>query len=154
ALILLEYLFAVDLGLDQLLLTNTIITGVSHPGRMVLNTALGFSLIGIALLLLGQSVLKELRPLSGAEHTSSNVALRLPVGAAMLGSLVAALGVVSSFGYLINFETAYGSGQLTQMSPVIAVGLLVLGVGIVAGSWQESDNDIDKRSRWFSPLLG
>ncbi len=154
ALTLLEYLFAVDLGLDQLLLTNTIITGVSHPGRMALNTALGFSLIGIALLLLGQSVLKELRPPSGTEHTSSNVATHLPLGAGMLGSLVAALGVVSSFGYLSSPETVYEWSQLTRMSPVTAVGLLVLGVGIVAGSWQKSDNDIDKTSRWFSPLLG
>ena len=50
SLTLFEYLFDVNLGIDQWLLTNTITTAVSHPDRMAPNTALGFSLIGVALL--------------------------------------------------------------------------------------------------------
>ena len=51
ALTLIEYMFGVDLGIDQLLMEHYVTVATSNPGRMAPNTALCFSLTGFALLL-------------------------------------------------------------------------------------------------------
>jgi PAS domain S-box-containing protein len=51
-LTLAQYAFGWDLGIDQLLFADQITEATSHPGRMGVNTAVNFSLIGLALLLL------------------------------------------------------------------------------------------------------
>lgn len=45
-----EYIFGIDLGIDQFLMQHDVTVETSHPGRMAPNTALCFSLIGAALL--------------------------------------------------------------------------------------------------------
>ena len=50
-LTLIEYLFRVDLGVDQLFMEHYIGVKTSHPGRMAPNTALCFSLTGLSLLI-------------------------------------------------------------------------------------------------------
>ena len=47
-----EYLFGFDLGVDEFLFPQTYREGSVHPGRMSLMSAVGFSMIGIGLLLL------------------------------------------------------------------------------------------------------
>jgi multisubunit Na+/H+ antiporter MnhE subunit len=42
ALTLIEYVFGINLGVDQLLMTHQITTETSHPGRMALDTAFFF----------------------------------------------------------------------------------------------------------------
>ena len=44
-----EYLFGLNLGLDQLFMEHYITVETSHPGRMAPNTALSFALTGTAL---------------------------------------------------------------------------------------------------------
>ena len=51
AMILFEYIFGVNLGIDQLLAKDTLVAGVAIPGRMALATALDFFLVGTALFL-------------------------------------------------------------------------------------------------------
>ena len=47
-LTLIEYIFGVSLGIDQLLMKHYITVETSHPGRMAPNTALCFALTGAA----------------------------------------------------------------------------------------------------------
>ncbi|MCL9683240.1 bifunctional diguanylate cyclase/phosphodiesterase [Legionella maioricensis] len=58
-LTLIEYLFQVDLGIDQLLFIDTPFDALYFPGRMAFNTALNFVFISIALYLLDT---KKIRP--------------------------------------------------------------------------------------------
>ena len=51
-----EYIFKTDLGLDQLFMEHYIGVKTSHPGRMAPNTALCFSLSGLAFLLFSFSL--------------------------------------------------------------------------------------------------
>lgn len=58
-----EYLFGWNLGIDQLLFKEPLgAVGTSHPGRMAPNTAVNFSIIGIALLLLDVESRRGQRP--------------------------------------------------------------------------------------------
>jgi len=50
-LTLLEYSTGIDLGIDQLLFSDAANTATLHPGRMAVATAIGFLLLGTALLL-------------------------------------------------------------------------------------------------------
>lgn len=50
-----EYLFGWDLKIDRLFFRDVVSTTTPYPGRMGLNTALNFVLIGVALLLLGRN---------------------------------------------------------------------------------------------------
>ena len=53
-LTLIEYIFGVDLGIDQFLMKHYITVKTSHPGRMAPNTALCFSLTALALLTMSE----------------------------------------------------------------------------------------------------
>ena len=93
----------------------------SQPGRMAPNTALCFAITGAALLILGK-----------VRRTRQGL---MVVG--LLGSITAALGVVSFFGYFSGVETAYGWGNLTRMAVHTAAGFIALGMGIFAFAWFE-----------------
>ncbi|HET8760316.1 MAG TPA: hypothetical protein VFN94_04570, partial [Nitrospiria bacterium] len=58
-----EYLAGTNLGIDQLVFTHYMAAGVSHVGRMGLNTAVCYALSGCALLTLGRPIAFRLRPL-------------------------------------------------------------------------------------------
>ena len=120
-LTLLQYIFNVNLGIDQLLMKHYITVKTSQPGRMAPNTALCFAITGAALLIL-----------SRVKRTRQNL---MVIG--ILGSITMALGVVSFFGYLSGVETAYGWGNLTRMAVHTAAGFMALGIGIFAFAWFE-----------------
>lgn len=109
ALTLLEYIFGVDLGIDQIFMEHYIGVKTSSPGRMAPNTALCFSLTGLTLLI---TVMSRRLAVTGN-----------------LGAIISALGVVAFGGYLTGIETAYGWGALTKMAVHTALGFMVLGVG-------------------------
>jgi len=112
-LTLFEYIFAVDLGIDQLFMRHYIDLETSNPGRMAPNTALCFSLTAIAILA------TAFKP---GKHA-------LPAG---LGAAVVGLGMSAFTGYLIGAENAYGWGHLTRMAVHTAAGFVVLGIGLIA----------------------
>jgi PAS domain S-box-containing protein len=113
-LTLLEYVFAIDLHIDQLFMEHYIGVNTSHPGRMAPNTALCFSLTGFTLLM---AALRA-REAQWVAATGN------------LGAVVFALGVVAFGGYLTGIETAYGWGALTRMAVHTAAGFMVLGIGL------------------------
>ncbi len=137
-LTLIEYVFGVELGIDQLLMEHYITVATSNPGRMAPNTALCFSLTGFALLL---SAIAQ-------SHQRAVVAI------SVLGSLVFGLGIIAFAGYAMGLETAYGWGHLTRMAVHTSAGFIVLGVGLIAYAWNCTDTTMEGIPSWFSTVIG
>ncbi|USN99529.1 MAG: PAS domain S-box protein [Phycisphaeraceae bacterium] len=112
-----EYIFRVDLGIDELLMAQPITDGVSHLGRMAPNTALCFAL-------------------TGAGIVSGVVWKRAAPWPHLLGGIVAALATAALFGYIGHVPTAYGWGRMTHMSVHTASGFVVAGTGLYAVAWR------------------
>ncbi|WP_018868765.1 MULTISPECIES: EAL domain-containing protein [unclassified Thioalkalivibrio] len=117
-----QYILAVDLGIDELLMRHDLTVQTSHAGRMAPNTALSFFLAGTGLALNGW--------LRGQVWA--------PMAKAVLAALVLGLGLVALAGYVIGLPTAYGWGVLTQMAIQTSLGFLVLGFGLLALAWREA----------------
>ena len=122
ALTLIEYIFAVDLHIDQLFMEHYIDLKTSNPGRMAPNTALCFSLTGLTVLL------------STLYHDRA----RITAWTATLGALIISLGVTALAGYMISVEGAYGWGHMTRMAIHTAAGFIILGGGFVALAWSRN----------------
>ena len=120
-LTLIEYGFGIDLHIDQLFMEHYIDLKTSNPGRMAPNTALCFSLTGLAVLL--------------TSLFCSSV--RITAWAATLGALIVSLGIVALAGFMIGVEGAYGWGHMTRMAIHTAAGFIVLGIGLVAFAWSD-----------------
>lgn len=109
-----EYVFLIDLGIDELFMDHYITVATSHPGRMGPNTALCFVLSGSLIVV----------AVRGDCGSRSNRCL------GMAGSMVAALGLIALFGYFSGIPTAYGWGRLTHMALHTSAGFIVVGSGI------------------------
>ena len=120
-LILSEYLFAINLGIDELFGRAYVNTATSHPGRPSPITALCFAVLNVAMLAAWNKMLSGWTP-----------ALR-----GIVGSVVAMMGSISFFGYIIGHTRAYGWGQFTRVAPHTGIGFVLLGMGVVAVAWQE-----------------
>jgi len=138
ALTLIEYLFAIELHIDQLFMEHYIFEKTSHPGRMAPNTALCFSLTGLALFI------ASLKP----DYRLT------PVWVSTLSTLIMALGIVSLTGYLVGIETAYGWGQWTKMAIHTATGFIVVGLGIFAFAWNKSKKMSAAMPYWLPMVAG
>ncbi len=117
-LTLLQYVFLIDLGVDQLLMDASIMTKVSHPGRMAPNTACCFILSGLALLFSRNST--------------------------VIFSLIASLFMLSGLafvGYIIGAEGLYGFGALTRMAIHTAIGFVILSLSLFF--WQKKLDKTD-----------
>lgn len=118
-----QYLFSMNIGLDELFMLHDITTKTSHPGRMAPNTALCFILSGSSLLIFNFKLAKYKHSLISA----------------MLGSLVFGLGVIALTGYALNLETAYGWGELTRMAVHTSIGFIFLGIIVISYTWLISE---------------
>jgi len=133
SLTLFEYLGGVDLGIDELFMTHDVTTETSHPGRMAPNTAICFSLVGLA---------AAFSPAGWSAGARS--VLRV-----VLTSLAMGLSTVALSGYLAELETAYGWGNLTRMALHTSVGFILVSSGMVCLVWSrdlESDSGLP---RWL-----
>jgi two-component system NtrC family sensor kinase len=130
-----EYLLAVNLGVDQLLIPSAV--AALQPERMAPNTALSFALFGMALVMLSR--------------TSPRKQSLLIIGP--VGAIVLALGLAACIGYLTGLTT-YNWGQATLMTAHTAVGLMVVGIGVIAYAWQIDGAKEEGRPRRFPILLG
>ncbi|MCP3871710.1 MAG: PAS domain S-box protein [Desulfobacteraceae bacterium] len=130
---LLQYIFNINLGVDQLLMDHYITIETSHPGRMAPNTALCFGLTGFTLIILGRI----------------NKTQKVTMVIGIFGSIIAGLGAVSFLGYLSNVETAYGWGSLTKMAIHTAIGFFMLGLGLFMLAWLEGVDENIKVPNWI-----
>ena len=119
-----QYVFDINLAIDQFLMDQTIMTKTSHPGRMAPNTALCFSLVGLSFVTFQYN-----RPISIS-----------------LIAAVLALSIISLFGYVISEESIYGWGNLTRMAIHTATGFLILSSGLLSRQLMEVSNR--KMDRW------
>src|SRR5712692_972680 len=133
---LLQYVFGVNFGIDELLFDHYITVGTSHLGRMGPNAALAFMLIGAALALMGWP-----------GHTERSL---LMLG--LLGAIVTALGATGLLGYVTGITPVYGWGRFTHMALHSTVAFLSAGSGIIAFAWRRDRKQHGAMPRWF-PLL-
>ena len=110
ALTLGEYVFGWDLGIDQLIVRETLEYGGVFPGRMAPLTAFNFTLLGAALLLLG-----EFRQTRAAEILTLTVAL---------------LSLQAAVAYLYGERTLYQVGDLTPIALPTVVTFLIVCISV------------------------
>ncbi len=137
-LTLVEYLFVIDLGIDQLFMEHYITVKTSHPGRMAPNTALCFTLTGIGI--------------TGKWLLSKHKRHQHFIG--IIGALVFSLGIVALSGYPFDMETTYGWGKLTRMALHTAAGFVILGIGLISYAWSIDTENETALPNWFSSLAG
>jgi len=129
-----EYLFQVNLGIDEVFASAYLRTATSHPGRMSPQTAIGVMLLGAALIA---------------------VTFRRWKVAAAFGSIAATLGGIAIAGYMVGLESAYGWHGLTAMSLQSATGVTILATAIVLlGFVDDAAETRDLAPRWTPIVMG
>ncbi len=114
ALTLSEYVFAWDLGIDQLLFQdNAAAILTSHPGRMAPATAFGFIFAGLALVLLDVESKRGWRPAQG------------------LSFIPCVVGILSLLAYAYEAGTLYRLAAFTSVAFLTAVLFVILAAGIL-----------------------
>lgn len=121
-----EYLFDVNLGIDELIMYDYVLARVANPGRMAPNAAIALSLSGIALIVMG-----------GFEQFRQR-----GITVVLLGAVIFSLGTAAAVGYLSHVETAYGWGRPTRMALHTTAGLMVLGIGVMAYGWRSRETKV------------
>jgi signal transduction histidine kinase/DNA-binding response OmpR family regulator len=130
---LLQYIFGFNFGIDQLFHDHNITVKTSHPGRMAPNTAVCFTLFGLAVV--ARATLRQPR-----SRSSTSV---------LLSSLALAFGTVALAGYLGGLETAYGWGWLTRMAIHTSFGFCVVSIGFLVFVWRDDLTPKTLIPRWF-----
>ncbi len=122
-----EYLFAIDLGIDQALMTNYVESRTAFPGRMALATTIGFMLSGTSIVLMSRDALGTV------------VSLRRIDVIGLAGTIVVVIGAMTSLLFLTGMQVSYGWGKVDHSMPTpTAVGFVALGIGMVSWAWQRS----------------
>jgi signal transduction histidine kinase len=107
-----EWILGVDLGFDEILFRDDTGAYTSVPGRIAPNTALAFSMLGTALLLV----------------RSDGWRLRL---SRTLAVVALAIGAIAVAGYLYRVSPLFAVAKRTGMALPAAIGLIVLSVGVL-----------------------
>ena len=105
-----------------------------RPPRIAPNTAVSFTIVGAALFL-----------------RWACTPARVAMGTVLLGFASASLGVVSLAGHLTALTPAYEFGHFTWMALHTATGFVVLGAGLAARGWLDSDSV--NSHRWVRPAF-
>ncbi|HKE58628.1 MAG TPA: hypothetical protein VKB46_18075, partial [Pyrinomonadaceae bacterium] len=126
-----EYIFDVSTGLDELLGPSYITVKLSSPGRMAPVAAISFALGSIVLLLAPNIPSKQGAPLLG-----------------LTGALITAVGIATSFGFALGSSDTFGWGNVTRAALHTAIGLSVFGLGTLALAWQVETDPVDT-PRWL-----
>lgn len=112
-----EYLFALDLQINQLLL------GRQTSAYMAVVTAYAFTLVGVSIMVMS--------------HRSSERSRAMLLG--LLGSAIAAAATATFFGYVIGLVTNYSSWYFTGIALHTAIGLILISMAILAVAWADDD---------------
>ena len=139
-----EYITGLNFGIDQVLMSYYVDFPNPHPGRMALTTAICFTLSGIAFLLNFSK--------SSKRSTLMGIIGAVVLIAGILGSVAAILITIAVTGYLMKIPTAYNWGIFAVMAVHTALGLICLGAGIIAQSWNDNKLKAKDSLRWL-PIL-
>lgn len=110
-----EYLFQVNLGIDELFFTSYISIVSYYPGRMAPNAALGFTVFALSSLILG------------LQSTSQWIKVHLAANFFILS-----IGLIAILRYCFHVTTHYGLGQWITMALHTAIGLIFLSLGLIS----------------------
>jgi signal transduction histidine kinase len=126
------------LGIDRLFVEGPL-SGPHgmQPGRLAVNTAICFVIVGIGLLVWG--------PWRGHRH---------PAALAVSGSLIAAVATVALFGYAAGVPRTYGWGHPTSMALPGAAAMIALAVTLLADAWQDARRDHARSPGWLAMPAG
>ena len=133
-----EYAFGINLGIDELLMKEYVRAGVLNAARMAVCTAFCFTLASSTLILQGFPAIRR----------------RCLPAMAMLGAVVAGLGIIAFSGYFSGITSAYAWGLLTRMAVHTAAGFIVLGAGLTAWAWGENEKREHNLPLWLPGLVG
>ncbi len=137
-LTLVQYIFNLNIGIDQLFVNHYITVETSHPGRMAPNTALCFVLSGTYLLITNL--------LFNQKYQS--------IITTFISTTISAFGIVAFFGYLFGIEPAYGWSYFTSMAVHTALGFIILSSGLIVYTWKSSLLEKQARFRWVPVFIG
>ena len=135
--VLAEYMLGRGLGIDQLIVKPYVSGPFSVPGRPAVNTAVCLTLAGAALLAWGP----------GRPRGRSAVL-------AAAGSVIAAIAVIATFGYVTRTPVGYGWAHLSSMSFLTAAAMLVLALCLLSAAWRESRTRHDGFPTWLPMPAG
>ena len=109
AITVLQYLIDADFGIDQLIVHDGgVLSGSGHPGRMSLLTAIGFLLLGSAIVLVAMATRR----------------LEVIVGHS-LAMFAGAISILAAAGYAFGAQAFFGIGPYTAIAIHTAAGLLI-----------------------------
>jgi signal transduction histidine kinase/CheY-like chemotaxis protein len=130
-LTLLEFIFNLNTGIDELLGPSYITVKLSSPGRMSPASAVCFSLGAMRLMMTAPS-----RP------------QRSGLWSGVIGSIIAAVGIATTMSLALGSSDAFGWGSVTRIALHTAIGDSILGFGLVALAWH-SDAGGGSAPRWL-----
>ncbi len=117
-----QSVFQLDLGIDELLARDHLAIETTNPGRM--SEVAACCIILLAGVLIWRGLQHGGRPRLFAE--------------AVVGSLTVSAGFSTLVGYAASLPAVYRWGGTTATSPIGAVGLLLLGLAVLALAWRET----------------
>ena len=140
AIVLSQYVFGYDAGVDQLLFTEPEgVVGTVYPGRMALNTCVCFMAVSF-----------------GGLIVRSRIGLSLSF---LIGALVTTAGALALVGYLTGVTSLYGIDGATQMAVPTATGFVLLGIALTTAHPEQgairlfaSEGPGGMLVRWVLPL--
>ena len=135
--VLAEYTLGRSLGIDQLIVKPYFRGPLNVPGRPAVNTAVCLTLAGAALLAWGPWRRR-----------------RRPAALAAAGSVIAAIALMATFGYVTRTPAGYGWVHLSTMAFLTAAALLGLGISLLSAAWRESLTRHDAWPGWLPMPAG
>ncbi len=128
-LTLLQYLFKIDLGIDQVFHTYNLAVPMDHPGRMAFNTSSALLSTNLAIISLN--------------HRRN---FYLSLLSSVMSILVVSVAVTSFIGHLTGLEAIYGYLDFARMAVHTAIACFVLGICTftfaVRSSWDQRVNNL------------
>jgi diguanylate cyclase (GGDEF)-like protein/PAS domain S-box-containing protein len=131
-----EHLGGRDLGVDQLFAQDYLSAPGVPPGRMAPNTALCYLVLGMGILWSAPWRRRRRRPL----------------WLALSGAFVVAVAVLALFGYVAGVPSAHDWSELSGMSLVAALGMMLLGSSSMLLDWGEARETVGRAQWWVVPV--
>lgn len=154
-----QYLLGLNLGIDQLMMTDGSGFANPYPGRMAPTIAVCFVLSGAALLLVYEGMWQKtsastLRNSSASAQGWQSFSMSKAALLELLGVMLTVSGLVTCVLYVTGVMTAYGWGRVVNMALPTTAGGAVFGMGILAVAWRENRVSLFAVSPWVPVMAG
>ncbi|MRT91877.1 ATP-binding protein [Ancylomarina sp. 16SWW S1-10-2] len=118
-LTLVQYIYPINLGIDEVFIDNYITRGAAYKGQMAPNTAFCFLLTGIVYIVYSLGLFKN--------HINK---LLIP-----LGLLIFIIGLISTASYSLGLASSFDWSKCNEMAIHTSIGFMLLGFGILSWLW-------------------